>query len=105
MTGGALSYAWPSGHAAVGRLTALTLSAAEPGREAALMQWGDALGANRLACRVHWVSDVVAGRRLADAMYAKLATIPAFQADLAAARAELARAPAPANCPAGATVH
>jgi acid phosphatase (class A) len=100
MTGGALSYSWPSGHAAIGRLTALTLSAADPGRRAALMQWGDALGANRLVCRVHWVSDVAAGRRLADAMYGKLSAVPAFQADLAAARAELSLAPASVDCPA-----
>jgi acid phosphatase (class A) len=99
-TGGALNYGWPSGHAAQGRLTALTLSAAEPGRKAALMQWGDELGANRLVCRVHWASDIAAGRRLGDAVFDKLQTVPAWRADLVAARAELARAPTPANCPA-----
>jgi acid phosphatase (class A) len=98
-TGGALNYGWPSGHAAQGRLTALTLSEVEPGRRAALMQWGDALGANRLVCRVHWVSDVAAGRRLGDAVFAKLETMPAWRADVAAARTELAAAPAPVNCP------
>jgi acid phosphatase (class A) len=98
-TGGALSYSWPSGHAAQGRLTALTLSAAEPGRRAALMRWGDALGANRLVCRVHWASDIAAGRRVADAMFVKLEAAPAWRADLVAAKAELATAPRPANCP------
>jgi acid phosphatase (class A) len=98
-TGGALSYSWPSGHAAQGRLTALTLSAAEPARRAALMRWGDALGANRLVCRVHWASDVAAGRRLADAMFVKLEAAPAWRADLAAAKAELATAPRPTDCP------
>jgi acid phosphatase (class A) len=100
-TGGALSYSWPSGHAAQGRLTALTLSAAEPARRQALMRWGDELGANRLVCRVHWASDVAAGRRLADALFVKLETAPAWRADLAAAKAELATAPRPANCPGG----
>jgi acid phosphatase (class A) len=99
-TGGALSYSWPSGHAAQGRLTALTLSAAEPARRAALMRWGDALGANRLVCRVHWASDIAAGRRLADALFGKLETARAWRTDLAAAKAELATAPRPANCPA-----
>lgn len=98
-TGGALSYSWPSGHAAQGRLTALTLAAAEPGRRDPLMRWGDELGANRLVCRVHWASDVAAGRRLADALFVKLETNPAWRADLAAARAELAAAPKPVNCP------
>jgi acid phosphatase (class A) len=100
-TGGALNYGWPSGHAAQGRLTALTLSTVEPGRRAALMQWGDALGANRLVCRVHWASDIAAGRRLGDALFETLATLPAWRADVAAAKAELAAAPAPGNCPAG----
>jgi acid phosphatase (class A) len=99
-TGGALSYSWPSGHAAIGRLTALSLGAADPSRKLALMQWGDGLGANRLVCRVHWVSDVAAGRRLGDAMFSKLATLPTYQSDLAAAGKELARAPAASGCPA-----
>lgn len=97
-TGGALSYSWPSGHAAQGRLTALTLAAADPARRAALLQWGDALGANRLVCRVHWTSDIAAGRRLGDALFGKLETLPAWRADVATARAELARAPAPTGC-------
>lgn len=99
-TGGALNYGWPSGHAAQGRLTALTLSEAEPARRAALMRWGDELGANRLVCRVHWASDIAAGRRLGDAVFGKLQTLPAWRADLATAGAELARAPKPVNCPA-----
>lgn len=98
-TGGALSYSWPSGHAAQGRLTALTLSAAEPARRPELMRWGDGLGANRLVCRVHWASDIAAGRRLADALFPKLEASPAWRADLAAAKAELAAAPRPVNCP------
>jgi acid phosphatase (class A) len=64
------------------------------------MRWGDELGANRLVCRVHWASDIAAGRRLADALFPKLEASPAWRADLAAARTELARAPQPANCPA-----
>lgn len=98
-TGGALNYGWPSGHAAQGRLTALTLSAAAPASRASLMRWGDELGDNRLVCRVHWASDVAAGRRLADALFPKLEANPAWRADLAAARAELAAAPKPVNCP------
>ncbi|OYU15338.1 MAG: phosphatase [Alphaproteobacteria bacterium PA4] len=97
-TGGVLSYAYPSGHAAFGRITALTLAAVLPDRAAALRAWGDRLGDNRLVCRVHWQSDVAAGRTLADALYPKLAALPAFRADVAAARAELLQAPAATGC-------
>jgi acid phosphatase (class A) len=100
-TGGVLSYAYPSGHAAQGRLVADVLAAALPDRAVALAAWGDRLGDNRVVCRVHWPSDVAAGRRLGDAMYRALQADPVFRADLAAARVELARAPAATNCPAG----
>lgn len=97
-TGGTLSYAYPSGHAAYGRIWGRTLAAAVPDRAAAMTAWGDRLGDNRVVCRVHWPSDVVAGRRLADAVHARLRTIPAFNADVARARAELARAPPAPGC-------
>ena len=97
-SGGVLSYAYPSGHAAQGQLWARVLSDAVPGRAAAMAAWGQRLGDNRVVCRVHWPSDVVAGRRLADAVYARLVTVPAYRADVAAARAELARAPMATGC-------
>lgn len=102
ITGGVLSYSYPSGHAAFGELMARVLGAAVPARAAPLSAWGRRLGDNRVACRVHWPSDIAAGRRLADAMYEKLAEKPAFRADVAAARAELAKAPPATNCRAGA---
>lgn len=97
-TGGALSYAYPSGHAAFGRITARALAAVLPDRTVPLRAWGDRLGDNRLVCRVHWQSDVAAGRLLADALYPKLAALPAFRADVAAARAELLKAPPATGC-------
>ena len=97
-TGGVLSYSYPSGHAAYGELMARVLGAAVPARAAPLTAWGRQLGDNRVICRVHWPSDVAAGRRIADAMYDQLATKPAFQADVAAAKAELAKAPPATNC-------
>ncbi len=100
-TGGVLSYAYPSGHAAQGRLVAVVLGAALPARAAALAAWGDRLGDNRVVCRVHWPSDVAAGRKLGDALFRALQADAAFKADLAAARAELSRAPAATGCPAG----
>jgi acid phosphatase (class A) len=50
-------------------------------------------------CGVHYQSDVEAGRQLGAAMVARLHAEPAFEKDLAAARAELARDhAAPAGC-------
>ena len=97
-TGGTLSYAYPSGHAAQGRLVALVLGAAVAGRAAVIAAWGERLGDNRITCRVHWPSDVAAGRRLGDAVYARLAVQPRFHADVAAARTELAKAPPAKDC-------
>ncbi len=99
-TGGVLSYAYPSGHAAQGRLVARIMAVALPDRAAALSAWGDHLGDNRVICRVHWPSDVAAGRRLGDAVFAALNVTPAFRSDLVASRAELAKAPAATGCPA-----
>jgi acid phosphatase (class A) len=95
--GGLLSYSYPSGHAAFGQLAALVLADAEPARAAPLAAWGTALGDHRVACRVHWPSDIAAGRRLATAVHARLAALRAYRADVAAARTELRRAPA-ADC-------
>lgn len=93
-----LSYAYPSGHAAFGELWARALLQVAPDRAAALTAWGTSVGDNRVACRVHWPSDVAAGRRLADALYARIAATARFKADAAAARAELAGAKAAEGC-------
>ncbi len=96
-SGGLLSYSYPSGHAAFGEMAALVLADAAPARAAPLAAWGQALGNHRVACRVHWPSDIDAGRRLAIAVHARLAALPAYRADIAAARLELQGAPA-ADC-------
>ena len=56
-------------------------------------------GESRVVCGVHFQSDVEAGRTLGSAMVARLHADPAFAADLAQARREIARAPA-ISCPA-----
>ncbi|MBB6226804.1 acid phosphatase (class A) [Polymorphobacter multimanifer] len=96
--GEALGKAYPSGHAGIGWLWALILSDALPERADAIRSFGQATGDLRLACRVHWLSDVTHGRILATALYQKQAETDAFKADLAAAKAELAAA-ALATCP------
>ncbi|MEI6487086.1 MAG: phosphatase PAP2 family protein [Sphingomonadales bacterium] len=98
--GKALGYAYPSGHAAVGWLWGLILADARPERSAALLAFGKGTGDLRIACRVHWSSDVTSGRLMATALYQQIADTPAYKADLEKARAELPLAPVPEGCPA-----
>ena len=95
-----LSYSYPSGHATFGALWARALADADPADATRITAFGRSVGDNRIACGVHYPSDVAAGQKLADAIYDKVAATPAFQGDLAAARTELAKAPAPEGCPA-----
>ena len=57
-------------------------------------------GQSRVVCRVHFASDVEAGRLFGSAVLARLHANRAFLADMKRARTELAaaRAPAPAGC-------
>ena len=88
-----LGYAYPSGHSGVGWLWALALADAAPGHADALRKFGMATGDLRIACRVHWLSDVAYGRVLATAVYDRIAVEPEYRADVARAAAELAKAP------------
>jgi acid phosphatase (class A) len=97
--GARLGYAYPSGHAGIGWLWALILSDVAPARADAIRAFGQATGDLRVACRVHWLSDVANGRILATSIYQRIAAEPEYQADLARARAELSVAP-PIACPA-----
>lgn len=90
---------YPSGHAMVGWSWGLILAELAPARADGLIAAGKAVGDSRAVCGVHFPSDIEAGRTLASAMVARLHGDPEFQRDLAAARTELARAPA-MSCPA-----
>jgi acid phosphatase (class A) len=80
---------YPSGHSALGYGWGLILAEAIPDRTAQLVARGRAFGDSRRICNVHWLSDVEEGRIVAAAVVARLNAEPAFQADLAAARAEV----------------
>lgn len=81
---------YPSGHSALGFGWSLILAEAIPDRAAQLVARGRAFGDSRRICNVHWLSDIEEGRIVAAAVVARLNAEPAFQADLAAARAEVA---------------
>jgi acid phosphatase (class A) len=81
---------YPSGHSAIGYGWALVLAQLLPDRTSVLVARGRAFGERRRICNVHWLSDVEEGRTVAAATFARLQSAPAFIADLAAARAELA---------------
>ena len=87
------SPSYPSGHAMAGWATALVLAEIAPARSGAVLARGREIGDSRVICGVHYQTDVEAGRLLGAALVARLHAEPAFQADLAAARAELAAAP------------
>lgn len=83
---------YPSGHSAIGWMLALVLTDLAPDRTDALLQRGFDFGQSRVVCRVHWQSDVNAGRVMAAATYARLQSDPVFTAQRELARKELAAA-------------
>lgn len=83
---------YPSGHSSIGHGWGLILAEIVPDRAGPLVARGRAFGDSRRLCNVHWLSDIEEGRIVADAVVARLHASPAFQADLAAARAEVAAA-------------
>ena len=81
---------YPSGHTALGWAWALILAEIAPERADAILARGRAFGESRNVCNVHWHSDVIAGRFMGAAVVARLHANPAFQAELEAAKAEIA---------------
>ncbi|MBC2650406.1 acid phosphatase [Novosphingobium aerophilum] len=90
---------YPSGHATIGYGWALILADLIPARRAALLARGRAFGDSRRVCNVHFASDIAAGQALAAPVLERFRQDPVFQADLAAARAELrAASPVRPSC-------
>lgn len=90
---------YPSGHAAIGWAWGLVLSEVAPERADALVQRGWAFGQSRVACGVHWQSDVDAGRLVAAAVVAQLHTNADFNEQLIEARKEFVAARAAKSVP------
>lgn len=97
-----MSYDYPSGHTTWGWTWALILSSIVPDRAQQILERGRAYGDSRFVCGAHNESAVEAGMLSASSTMALVATKPAYQDDLAAARTELAAlrrsAPPARNC-------
>jgi acid phosphatase (class A) len=79
---------YPSGHSTVGWTTALVLAEIAPDHGPTLLARARDYALSRIVCGVHYPSDVEAGRAAATAVVTRLNANPAFQHDLALARAE-----------------
>jgi acid phosphatase (class A) len=88
---------YPSGHSTLGWSVALTLAEMLPDRASAILQRGRDFGDSRLVCGVHSGSAVDAGRGAGASLVAALHAVPAYRADMAAARQELDKQPAPTS--------
>jgi acid phosphatase (class A) len=82
---------YPSGHAAIGWMLGMLFTDLAPDKADPLLKRGFDHAQSRVICRVHWQSDVVAGRLMASAVYARLQSDPLFRAQRELARAELAK--------------
>jgi acid phosphatase (class A) len=100
------SGSYPSGHATLGWAYALILAELAPDKATEILTRGRVFGESRIACGVHYPSDIEAGRTNGAALVAALHASAEFRADLEKARAELAAArksggvvpPAPGRC-------
>ena len=85
-------YSYPSGHSTRGTVFAALLAELIPEKREALLEKGREIGWLRVIGGVHFPSDVFAGRVLGQALAREFLRSEKFQADLAAAHAELAAA-------------
>ena len=85
-----VSYDYPSGHTTRGWTYALVLASLAPDRAQRILERGRAYGDSRFVCGAHNESAVEAGMVSATATMTAVAGKPAYQAELAEARAELA---------------
>lgn len=85
-------WSYPSGHATFGYTTAVLLANMVPEKRAAIFARADLYAQHRIVMGAHFPSDVEAGRLAGTMLGERLLGDPAWQADYAAARAELRKA-------------
>lgn len=89
---GRKSASYPSGSSTVATVYGEAFAALEPQRASEVRRIAHEMGLSRLVCGMHYPSDVAAGEVLGKAVFDAAAGTPDFDADLVAARAELAAA-------------
>lgn len=80
-------FSYPSGHAGWGWISAQVLARVEPRNATIILARGIDYGQSRVVCGVHYPSDLIAGRLLADAVLAHLDNDAQYLRLLAAAKA------------------
>jgi len=85
------SFDYPSGHTTAGWTWGMALAQVAPERATSILARGRSIGDSRIVCGVHNNSAVEAARLLTSATMALVMVTPAYQADLAGARSELAQ--------------
>ena len=81
---------YPSGSSTVATVFGEAFAALEPQRAPEARRIAREVGLSRLVCGMHYPSDVAAGEDLGKAVFEAAVATPGFDADLAAARSELA---------------
>ena len=76
------NYSYPSGHATMARVYALLLTELMPGRRAEFLTRADNYGRNRIIGGIHHPTDIEAGRRFANALFARYMQNKLFRANL-----------------------
>ncbi len=94
------SASYPSGHSTRGTLYSLVIVELFPDKKEAILELGRTIGWDRILIGKHFPTDVYAGRVLGKAIFNELKASPAFQRDLAEARAEIEAAKQQAVTPA-----
>lgn len=79
--------AYPSGHAAIARLYALVLTDLYPKQKKAFAARAEVIATDRVTSGMHHPTDVRAGKKLGELVYAKLKASPAYRAWLKSKRA------------------
>jgi acid phosphatase (class A) len=83
------SYGYPSGHSTRGTVYSMVLAEVFPEQKEAILAVGRTIGWDRVLIGMHFPTDIYAGRVLGQAIVRELLASPAFQHDLAEAKAEV----------------
>ena len=86
------SYSYPSGHTSRAWTVALLLSSLKSDNTTAIFEKAKSIGRDRVACGVHWQSDVEASFTVATANFIVLQSTNEFQVDLVDAKKEVINA-------------